>query len=235
MTMAHRMKLTFKDHEAAHVNKWLKREFPYLPAATALKLAVLSLCNGDENQEAGTAGDCQAPRVTTRDQKAPRVTCPGPTRADAPAPVSESSQKKSKRREEKIPPIVPPLPKKGPNARQVAEAVIGRMNEIRQWKIGARRGWSSTTWTETIGALLAKGFGQADMLEVVEWKAGECERVGDWQWFKPDTLFRPTLFAAKLDNARAGVEHGPQARTQADKRRAQLKRRAEQTYQDNWR
>ena len=82
----------------------------------------------------------------------------------------------------------------------VAKHVISEMNKI------AGRRWTAKAWEPEIGKLIAKGFTQDDLITVVRWKAAESERTGNWEWFKPDTLFRSTLFPGKLDNAKAGVE-----------------------------
>jgi uncharacterized phage protein (TIGR02220 family) len=111
--------------------------------------------------------------------------------------------------------------------RQVAEHVISEMNRI------ASRSWTAKAWEPNVSKLLAKGFTQDDLMIVVDWKAAECKRSGDWQWFKPDTLFKPTLFAGKLDNARAGVEHSPQktlAFTDGEKRAERWDKRKESGY-----
>lgn len=85
----------------------------------------------------------------------------------------------------------------------VTARVIGRINELRP----GRRGFAPRAYQDDIGRLVKRGHTESELLEVIEWKARECKRTRKWEWFKPGTLFRPTLFAQKLDESRAGVEH----------------------------
>lgn len=105
------------------------------------------------------------------------------------------------------------------------------MNELRPLT-GRQQPFAVAPWEKWIAGLLGRKHTVAEMLEVVEWKAAEARRVGDWQWFIPDTLFRPTNFAGNLDKARAGVTHapsGPRVPTAAE--RAERQRRKEQSEQ----
>ncbi len=90
---------------------------------------------------------------------------------------------------------------------EIAGRVIGRVNELRP--LGPQgRPFQAATYEPDIGRLLKKGRKESEMLEVVEWKAAECKRRNDWEWFIPSTLFRVGAFLSKLDESRAGVEHG---------------------------
>ncbi|GAF91560.1 unnamed protein product, partial [marine sediment metagenome] len=70
------------------------------------------------------------------------------------------------------------------------------------------RGFGVDAWASTIGKIIESGFTASEMIEVVDWKGEEAGRTGKWEWFKPDTLFRPTKFPGYLDSARAGVKMG---------------------------
>jgi len=91
---------------------------------------------------------------------------------------------------------------KGAAARRATASIIGKMNERRP----SSRGFRVDPWVKTIGRLLKAGHTVSEMLELVDWRANECEASGDWQWFKPDTLFRASRFAGYLDTARAGIK-----------------------------
>jgi len=107
---------------------------------------------------------------------------------------------------------------------ETAERVISRINELRPEGTGFR----PATYHGPIGKLLAKGFTAEDLIAVAEWKADECKRRADWQWFKPATLFRVNRFAEKLDEARAGVKITGQtgfAMTEGDQRAQRYDRR----------
>jgi hypothetical protein len=90
----------------------------------------------------------------------------------------------------------------------IASRVIGRINSLRPERINGKvvKGFSPVAYESTVGLLLKRGHTELDMVTVVEWKAEECKRRRDWQWFKPSTLFRSTKFREKLDEALAGVE-----------------------------
>jgi hypothetical protein len=154
------------------------------------------------------------------------VPTPSPTLAPA-RKINNSSLSSPEKKKNSV---IPHIEKKGgvggKNIR-CAEAVISAMNEL------AGRRWTSKAWEPTIAKLLGAGYTEEDLLTVVYWKAAESERQGDWQWFKPDTLFRPTLFAAKLDNARAGVVMtGPRAWTEGERRKQRHAQRAETQHED---
>lgn len=85
---------------------------------------------------------------------------------------------------------------------EIAQRVIGRVNEIRP---GSKRGFDPKTYVKQIRTLVKKGYSAEDMILVVEWKAAESKRSGEWFWFKPATLFRTERFGEKLDEAQAGV------------------------------
>jgi uncharacterized phage protein (TIGR02220 family) len=101
------------------------------------------------------------------------------------------------------------------SASGVAATVIGEMNRIVKAADSSRRGWTVAAWEPSIRTLVRKGFTADDLLEVVRWRAAEVQRKNDWQWFTPDTLFKPTKFPGYLDNARAGVQYGAPSRGQS--------------------
>jgi hypothetical protein len=68
------------------------------------------------------------------------------------------------------------------------------------------REFTAETYVKSIRTILKAGHTEADLLTVVEWRAVEARRKGDWAWFKPATLFRPTLFGEKLDEAKNKVD-----------------------------
>jgi uncharacterized phage protein (TIGR02220 family) len=107
---------------------------------------------------------------------------------------------------------------------ETAQKVIDRVNDLRP--VG--NGFKPTSYHKPIGKLLAMDFTAEDMIAVVEWKAAECKRRADWQWFKPGTLFRSGSFAEKLDEAQAGVEITGQtgfAMTEGDQRAQRYSKR----------
>jgi hypothetical protein len=94
---------------------------------------------------------------------------------------------------------------------EVVGRVIARMNEHRPLA-GRQQKYNPDTWDDDIRACLRKGFTEAQLLAVADHKAAECNRSGDWTWYKPDTLYRPTVFKAKLGAAESGVMIGGQAK-----------------------
>ena len=141
----------------------------------------------------------------------PRTT-PDNVRPPSPARAGTSSKKKDKKNSIYI--------------QETTERVICRVNEF--WP--GDRGFTVKANTKRIGRLLKDGFTADDMIEVVEHKAAAAARNGDWQWFKPDTIFKPTKFPDYLDNARAGVTHRPVAFTDGEKRARRFEDRREADY-----
>ena len=86
-------------------------------------------------------------------------------------------------------------------AKLIVARVIKRINELRP----SGTGFTPDPYQRPVETILKAGSSEEDLIAVVEWKAAECQRQGDWAWFKPATLFRPTKFAEKLDEAKAGV------------------------------
>jgi uncharacterized phage protein (TIGR02220 family) len=120
-----------------------------------------------------------------------------PTHSPARARESSTPDQKEKKKE-----------KKRDLDLEVVRRVIARVNEHRPLR-GRQQPFNPERFDEGIRALLRKGFKEADLLLVVDHKAGECRRNGNWSWYKPDTLFRPTKFKEKLGAAEAGVEIKP--------------------------
>jgi hypothetical protein len=98
---------------------------------------------------------------------------------------------------------------------------------------GREKEFNPARWDDDIKACLRKGFTEADMLLVADHKADECRRKGDWSWYKPDTLYRPTKFKAKLGAAEAGVRiepFKPVPFTEGEKRAERHRKRREADY-----
>lgn len=90
----------------------------------------------------------------------------------------------------------------------IASRVVGRINSLRPKTINGKKvkGFNPAAYESDVATLLKRGNTEIEIITVVEWKAEECNRRRDWQYFKPATLFRPTRFREKLDEALAGVE-----------------------------
>jgi hypothetical protein len=86
----------------------------------------------------------------------------------------------------------------------VAELVVGLVNELKPTK----GNFAPSTYKDQITKLIQKGFTENNMVSVIEWKAAECKRKGNWGWFKPGTIFRQGRFGELVDEANAGVELG---------------------------
>jgi hypothetical protein len=93
-------------------------------------------------------------------------------------------------------------------AQRAGKLAIDEMNRIRSQHLPKKRGFGLPPYLKEIRTILANGHTVEDLLTVVRWRADEAVRTDDWQWFTPSTLFKPTLFAKKLDEANAGVVRG---------------------------
>ncbi len=172
----------------------LKRVYPHQTPTAAAKLILMQVVNNTD-LEKQVLNDAYSGLVTLSEAKIPSPS-PDPSPLKTPDP-DQKDLKDLKKGEDRKGSVRGNL-----DFGAVAKHVISEMNRI------AGRDWAAKAWRPNISKLLAKGFTQDDLMIVVRWKADEAERSGDWQWFKPDTLFRPTLFAGKLDNAKAGVKMG---------------------------
>ncbi len=208
-----RLRLGFDSGDWRKVKAMLDRHYPRIDHATAARFIMSQLAEHEHefviSGLAGTHWDAMGPirylvcpevsrgvpaspeeshPMGGKDSRARSLSSPD---LSSPALTEKNSKKVSKGKAGKA------------ESQRVAESVIARINELRQ--VG--RDFGVTAWVEPIGRLLRQGHTEAEMIEVVEWRAAECGRTGDWQWYKPATLFRPGSFAAKLDECRAGVSH----------------------------
>lgn len=178
------IKLNLTEPEMQAVLKWARG----CPIAPLAKHALLERAGYQEGTNSTLSGPSVAADLSVPSQGTTRVLGEFGT-----TPALSSSQKEKEKRERK----------KGPDPLEVAERVIGRINELRPEKKGP--GFSPKTYQGDIATLLRKGFTESDFCTVIDWLARENEKGGDWGWFVPATIFKPTLFGKKLDNARNGV------------------------------
>jgi uncharacterized phage protein (TIGR02220 family) len=159
--------------------------------------------------------------VTARNSVLQGVTCPSPARASG---EEKDLRKKEERGGKK---------NRAPDFTPIVASVIGRLNQHRPL-VGKQREFNPEHCDDEIRACLRKGFTEEQLIMVADHKAAECKRKGDWSWFKPATLYRPTKFKAKLGEAEAGVRIEPQKSipfTEGEKRKARHQERREATYE----
>ena len=193
-----------------------KKTRPYQPVTTTLKEISLLSCTL---------------KCTCVTQLRSEVTTPTPSPAEndqtgTNLALKDPDQKDLDLREEKS--------RKGdargkPDFEAISDRVVGRVNELRPLPPKGKP-FRATTYYGDIGKLVKAKFTEADMMTVIEWKADECKRKGNWGWFKPDTLFRSTLFAKKLDEANAGVDVSGQSSLFKPKQSTVQKQSEQQDY-----
>ncbi len=220
--------MTFPAGDWRPVKELLKRVLPFDPLTTSASF-ILTLVA--ENKE------LEAAIVTARNAKLLGVTpsnmpshSPDPDPSPLKTPDQEEEKKKTLKGEDRKGSVRGNL-----DFGQVAKVVVGRVNELKPKSPNGGE-FQPSTYKAQIGKLLQMGFSEADMMTVVEWKAAECERQGDWQWFKPGTIFRQRRFGELVDEAKVGVEHSPQrgfAFTDGEKRADRWDKRKEPGYYDD--
>lgn len=120
------------------------------------------------------------PKVTTSNQSTLPL-------GDAPAGTSSGKEKN----------------KKGKYVDEI-QLVINRMNEHRPLT-GKQQPFNWERWGSDITACLKAGKTVTELLLVADHKAAECKRSRDWDWYKPDTLYRIKSIDAKIGAAESGV------------------------------
>ncbi|NIO76291.1 MAG: hypothetical protein GTN69_10515 [Armatimonadetes bacterium] len=181
------MNISFADEDWRKMSRLCKRLRPYQPVGTTLREILLHRFTGCKALEHGVKSCADGPWHAQDQDDTSR---------------GSSSQKEEEGRKRRD------TAKRARLQRtQAAERIVARINELRSPYIPDAKGFSTEPYLKEITTCLIKHT-EDELLEVMQWMYDEAVRKNDWQWFVPDTMFRPTLFKKKLDKSRAGVKYG---------------------------